>query len=167
MEREVGSSRQIQKEELAALQRFIQRSTVPMLVETGEGQFFLQGTGTLFRINNRHFIVSARHVFESNVDLLSNLALPDGVESNKSTRILDAVNAGASIWELDQTGQAEPWLPERFVKAVGVQSSFSRGNYIRGKSWFAVVNLLAKIDDELKEAISARWGIARDARDIH
>ena len=75
--------------------------------------------------------------------------------------------SGASIWELDQTGQAEPWLPERFVKAVGVQSSFSRGNYIRGKSWFAVVNLLAKIDDELKEAISARWGIARDARDIH
>jgi hypothetical protein len=78
--------------EFTALQKFMLRSTVPVMVEIEEKKPLPQGTGTLFRINDRHFIITARHVFESKVELLSHLALPDDLEGKGFTRILNAVN---------------------------------------------------------------------------
>jgi len=265
--------------EFTALQSFMLRSTVPIMAEIVDKKPIPQGTGTLFRLNERHFIVTAKHIFKSDYDSLSSLAIPDGLTGTSFTRIIDAqytrpsadafdvavveitnrdsVEAikhnwnfltldnvqfdpprtpvwivgfpedadwldqtkpfmiksitvvtellttvppdaeppvhigldlfflydkhahvldrgleptpelfgvsGASIWELSgQPQNGELWLPEKFAKAVAVQSSFRHSKYIRGKSWLAVAKMLAKMDDELKTVIFEKTGIIRD-----
>src|SRR5688500_9164027 len=75
--------------EFATLQQVMLRSTVPIMAEIVENRPIPQGTGTLFRINDRHFIITARHVFKTDPDLLSHLAVPDDLETGRFTRVLN------------------------------------------------------------------------------
>jgi hypothetical protein len=64
--------------EAAALQRFILSVSLPILID-GEKQPEPWGTGTLFNIEDRHFLVTAAHVL-SGVDL-AKLAYPTGLSN--------------------------------------------------------------------------------------
>jgi len=53
----------MEKEALAVVERFMRSSTVPLLYNANEVNHSWAG-GTLFRIADRHFIVTARHIFD-------------------------------------------------------------------------------------------------------
>lgn len=50
-------------QEAAAIERFVLNSTVPLVYE-GCDRACLAGTGTLFEVNGRVFVVTARHIFD-------------------------------------------------------------------------------------------------------
>lgn len=53
--------------EAVAVERFTVSVTIPLLYE-GDGSTFLRGTGTLFEIDGRPFVVTARHLFDKDDD---------------------------------------------------------------------------------------------------
>jgi hypothetical protein len=63
--------------------------------------------------------------------------------------------SGASIFEYRESDVIQFWTPEQCLKIVGVQSSFRRGDYFRGKSWDAVLELLRRTDVGLRAAVEA------------
>lgn len=62
-------------QEAAAIEKFALNVTIPILLETKNGAGLL-ATGTLFEIAERHFIVTARHIFDDVCDLTT-LAFPE------------------------------------------------------------------------------------------
>ena len=70
-----------------AIQEFLWRCTVPLMVEIEESRTIPQGTGTLFRIDNRYFIITARHVFDTDKSRLECLAIPIALTSKEFIRI--------------------------------------------------------------------------------
>src|SRR5437762_1682321 len=64
----------MEKEALAVVERFMRSSTVPLLYNANEVNHSWAG-GTLFRIADRHFIVTARHIFDDIKP--ENLAYPE------------------------------------------------------------------------------------------
>lgn len=62
-------------QEAIAIEKFVLNVTVPILVETDKGAS-LYATGTLFEIEERKFIVTAKHIFEGLSDL-TKLAFPE------------------------------------------------------------------------------------------
>jgi hypothetical protein len=65
--------------------------------------------------------------------------------------------SGASIWGYREQ-EPKLWHPSKVLKAIGVQSSYLPGKYIRGKSWLAVAQGFYKIDDDLARAITQGTG---------
>jgi hypothetical protein len=63
--------------------------------------------------------------------------------------------SGASIWEYREPKGILFWTPEQCLHIVGVQSSFRRGRYFRGKSWAAVLEVLRQTDQSLRAAVDA------------
>jgi hypothetical protein len=55
------------------------------------------GTGTLLKIDERHFVITAQHLFEDDRTELNHLALPDELDSNKFTRITGLFFTGQAI----------------------------------------------------------------------
>ncbi|RWO37516.1 MAG: serine protease [Mesorhizobium sp.] len=88
------------KHRLEAVQKFILRSTVPILVEGEEGKPFPVGTGTLLRINNRYFIITAQHLFEDAAQL-EHIAIPDALDSDSYTRVLNLVHSKTNNDDID------------------------------------------------------------------
>jgi hypothetical protein len=60
--------------EAIAIEQFLCSCTVPILYEQGQIAT-IRGTGTLFKIADRHFLVTARHIFDDGVNTES-LGLP-------------------------------------------------------------------------------------------
>jgi hypothetical protein len=56
----------IKQDEKLALEQFLLNATPPILYDHGEKGIDQIGTGTLFRICGRHFLVTARHLFYDN-----------------------------------------------------------------------------------------------------
>ncbi|MBN8995422.1 MAG: trypsin-like peptidase domain-containing protein [Rhizobiales bacterium] len=79
------------QQRLSAIQGFILKSTIPILVERKEGKPDPVGTGTLLTINGRHFIITARHLFADDWSALEHLAVPDALDGDTYTRILNLV----------------------------------------------------------------------------
>jgi hypothetical protein len=52
----------------------------------------------------------------------------------------------------------EMWHPSKVLRAVGVQSGYVKGKYIRSKTWLAVAQVFYKIDTQLAEAITTATG---------
>jgi hypothetical protein len=63
--------------------------------------------------------------------------------------------SGASVWEYCEPERDALWVPERVLRAVGVQSSFRPGRYFRVKSWAAVLKMLRKADPALAPLVDA------------
>lgn len=61
--------------EAAAIERFTLNVTVPIFVEAGNSGWLL-ATGTLFKVDGRSFLITARHVFDNLPDL-TRLAYPE------------------------------------------------------------------------------------------
>ena len=59
-----------QREEVLAIEQFLLSCTVPLVLEV-ENRTGLLGTGTLFTVDGRYFIITASHIFEGNVDVNS------------------------------------------------------------------------------------------------
>jgi hypothetical protein len=57
----------LSKEEKDAIQKFVLHVTIPILIDC-EKSAELQATGTLFRIDERAFVVTARHIFDGAYD---------------------------------------------------------------------------------------------------
>ncbi|WP_439572479.1 hypothetical protein [Phreatobacter sp.] len=76
------------KHELEAIQKFILRSVIPLLQERSEGKPDPVGTGTLLAINDRRFIVTAKHVFGEDAADLQQVAIPDAIEGTNFVRIM-------------------------------------------------------------------------------
>lgn len=66
---------QLSVEEASAIERFALNVTIPILIDIG-GRTALLATGTLFEIDGRVFIITARHIFDDIPDL-TKLAYPD------------------------------------------------------------------------------------------
>jgi hypothetical protein len=63
------------KQEASAIERFALNVTIPIIIEMGN-EAKLHATGTLFEIAERHFIITARHIFDDLKDL-TRLAFPE------------------------------------------------------------------------------------------
>jgi hypothetical protein len=61
--------------EAIALERFVHSVSPPLVLEIGEALARCHGTGTLFEIEGRYFIITARHIFDG-IDA-SALAIPE------------------------------------------------------------------------------------------
>ncbi|MES0030913.1 hypothetical protein [Mesorhizobium sp. M0040] len=72
-----------------AVRGFILKSTVPIMVEIEDNKPVPVGTGNLLRINDRHFIVTAAHLFMDNPSHLEHVAIPDSRQTSGYTRILN------------------------------------------------------------------------------
>jgi hypothetical protein len=59
-----------QREEVLAIEQFLLSCTVPLVLEL-EHRTGLLGTGTLFTVGGRYFIITASHIFEGKVDVNS------------------------------------------------------------------------------------------------
>ena len=66
---------QLSSNEATAIERFALNATMPILIDVG-GTTHLQATGTLFEIEGRVFVVTARHIFDDVPDLTT-LAYPE------------------------------------------------------------------------------------------
>lgn len=53
--------------EVIALEQFLVRRSVPIFVEL-DGRALSRGTGTLFRVHDRSFLITASHVFDDGID---------------------------------------------------------------------------------------------------
>jgi hypothetical protein len=87
--------------QLRAIQKFILKSTIPILVEREDGKPSPVGTGTLVAIDARHFIITARHLFEDDWSALEHLAVPDALDSDSYTRLLSLVCSTSKNGEID------------------------------------------------------------------
>jgi hypothetical protein len=57
-------SRALAEHERSAVHKFLIQVTLPIIIEE-DGQFGIAGTGTLFKIADRHFLISAAHILDS------------------------------------------------------------------------------------------------------
>jgi hypothetical protein len=59
--------------------------------------------------------------------------------------------SGCSVWGYREIGWAgySVWSPEAVMRVIGVQSSFAKNEYIRAKSWGAILRLLGSIDEQM------------------
>jgi hypothetical protein len=60
--------------------------------------------------------------------------------------------SGCSIWAYRQIGWASHtfWSPEVPLRVIGIQSGYVENKYLRAKSWGAVLNMLAILDDDIR-----------------
>lgn len=73
---------------LDAVRGYILKSTVPILVEIEDNKPVPVGTGNLLRINDRHFIITAAHLFTDDPRHLEHIAIPDSRQTSGYTRVL-------------------------------------------------------------------------------
>lgn len=59
--------------------------------------------------------------------------------------------SGGSVWHC-QPHEGGIWLPERACRIFAVQSSARHGEYVRAKSWKAVIDIFEQSDAQLREA---------------
>src|SRR5690242_20350750 len=57
-------SRALKEHERSAVRDYLIQVTLPIILEK-DGQFGIAGTGTLFKIAGRHFLISAAHILDS------------------------------------------------------------------------------------------------------
>jgi hypothetical protein len=50
--------------------------------------------------------------------------------------------SGCAIWELRELLDEEIWTPERALRLVGIQSSAAQDNFLRGKKWAYICEVL-------------------------
>lgn len=50
--------------------------------------------------------------------------------------------SGCAIWEIHEILPDEFWAPERVFRLVGIQSSAAQGNFLRGKKWAYIREVL-------------------------
>ena len=61
--------------ESQAIERFVSRTTVPLLLKKSMDSAIQHGSATLFSLNGRHFLITARHIFDE-IDPIQ-LAFPE------------------------------------------------------------------------------------------
>jgi hypothetical protein len=55
-----------EREELRAFTLYVRRCSVPLIRES-DSQVYIEGTGTLFTVNSRHYLVTAAHVLKERI----------------------------------------------------------------------------------------------------
>jgi len=60
--------------------------------------------------------------------------------------------SGCSVWAYRKRGWAKWsfWSPRVPLRVIGIQSAEKRGDYLRAKSWGAVIRMLQLLDDEIR-----------------
>ncbi len=63
--------------------------------------------------------------------------------------------SGCSVWAYRRRGWASHsfWSAEVPLRVIGIQSAFVRNNYLRAKSWGAVLATLSLLDGEIREEV--------------
>ena len=66
--------------------------------------------------------------------------------------------SGCSVWGYRKRGWVTRgfWSPEVPLKVIGIQSAEKRGDYLRAKSWGAIVRLLQLLDPDVRDEAERR-----------
>ena len=54
--------------------------------------------------------------------------------------------SGAPLWEYREPKQGEIWTAESTLKVAGISTSYRAGEYVRGKSWQLISQVLANLE---------------------
>ncbi|SEE27230.1 hypothetical protein SAMN05444161_5293 [Rhizobiales bacterium GAS191] len=76
----------VREAEIRAIEAFISKSTIPLLIKK-EGKLILLGTGTLFRVSGRFFIITARHLLDAPREGIDVFVVPDSQIGPKITQL--------------------------------------------------------------------------------
>jgi hypothetical protein len=64
--------------------------------------------------------------------------------------------SGCSIWAYKEQGwvASTVWTPETALRVIGIQSAYVKNQYLRAKSWGAVLLILGNMDPQLRGAVA-------------